>query len=421
MSNKKLMKNIGNWVEGERFWNREAELKLFIENLEEGANILLTAQRRIGKTSLIREAGNRLSNRYECLHIDLQGAQSAEDAVVELITVARDHENIWEKTRDIFSNIWSDLSSRIESIGALELKIKLRSGISKGDWQIKGDRIIEALLGSEKPVILFFDEVPILVNQILKGKDFKITQERTEEADKFMLWLRRNAQKHQGKLRMVFTGSIGFEPVLRQAGLSATINHLKAFELSPWDEATAVGCLAALANQYGLKFETGVKEFMVGKLGCGIPHHVQMYFEYVYEYCVKKEEMTCSKGDAKEVYKHSMLSTRGHVEMSHFEERLKQVLGSEILPFVFDLLTEAATEGFLGREAIEILGREHKERFGERGEGEVLREVLGVLEHDGYLKIGSKGHVFESMLLRDWWKQRFGEYYTPAKKRKIKK
>jgi len=418
MSEKKLLRACGNWVDGERFWDREAEMELFVEYLEEGANILLTAQRRIGKTSLMREVGRRLSGRYECLHIDLEAAQSAEDAVVEMAIAARGHRNLWEKTGGVFSSIWSVLADRVDSIGAADMKIKLRSGLSKGDWQIKGDRVFEALAGSDKPVVLFFDEVPVMVNKILKRKDFKITGERIIEADKFMSWLRSNTQKHLGKLRMVFTGSIGFEPVLRQAGLSATINHLKAFELTPWSEETAVECLAALASQYEVTFEEGVKEYMVEKLGCCIPHYVQMYFDYVYEYGRKRGEMNCNKGDAKEVYKRSMLSTRGHVELSHYEERLKQVLGSEILPFVFDLLTETAIEGFLSHEAIEILCREHKGRFGERDEGEVLREVLGVLEHDGYFKMVSKGYVFESKLLRDWWERRFSEFYKPVRKRK---
>jgi len=417
MSEKKLLRACGNWVDGERFWDREAEIGLFVEYLEEGANILLTAQRRIGKTSLMREVGSRISDKHVSLHIELERALSAEEAVVELAMAGRGYQKIWEKIGGVFSSILDIFRDNIESVNAGEIEVKIRSEINKGNWRVKGDRVFAALAEAERPVVLFFDEVPVMVNRVLKGEDYKITPERIRDADIFMSWLRDNALKHTGKLRMVFTGSIGFEPVLRQAGLSATINHLKALELTPWDEATAVGCLAALANQYGVTFEEGVKEYMVEKLGCCIPHHVQMYFDYIYEYGKKRGEMDCSKKDAKEVYKHSMLSTRGHVELSHFEERLRQVLGSDILPFVFDLLTEAATEGYLSREAIEILGREHKDRFGEREEGEVLREVLGVLEHDGYFKMGSKGYIFESKLLRDWWKRRFGEYYTPAKER----
>lgn len=50
----------GNWVQGDRFWGRETDLRLFEEGIDEGANFLLVAQRRMGKTSLMREVARRL-------------------------------------------------------------------------------------------------------------------------------------------------------------------------------------------------------------------------------------------------------------------------------------------------------------------------------------------------------------------------
>jgi len=42
---------MGNYVTGEDFWGREEELALFMEGLAEGANLLMVAHRRMGKTS----------------------------------------------------------------------------------------------------------------------------------------------------------------------------------------------------------------------------------------------------------------------------------------------------------------------------------------------------------------------------------
>ena len=96
----------------------------------------------------------------------------------------------------------------------------LRSGLTGGDWQAKGDRLFGILADSDKPVVVFFDEVPILVNRLLKGDDYQITPERRQQTDAFMSWLRDNSIRHKGKVRMVVTGSIGLEPVLRQAQLN---------------------------------------------------------------------------------------------------------------------------------------------------------------------------------------------------------
>ena len=55
-----LRKAGGNWVEGDRFFDREAEIEALMERVEDGTHTLVTAQRRMGKTSLVRELLRRL-------------------------------------------------------------------------------------------------------------------------------------------------------------------------------------------------------------------------------------------------------------------------------------------------------------------------------------------------------------------------
>ncbi len=211
------------------------------------------------------------------------------------------------------------------------------------------------------------------------------------------------------------TGSIGFAPILRQAGLSATINNFKPFHLEPWDQSTAVGCLRALANGGGLRFEDGAAEKATEMLGCCIPHHVQMFFAHLYENCKRRGDTLCTELDVEHVYRTAMLSTRGHAELSTFEERLKIMVGSEGVPFVLDLLTEAAVVGILDADAVSILRTDY--RLGDRSGLERTREVLDILDHDGYLRKTPAGFVFVSNLLRDWWRARFEWGYVPARDR----
>jgi hypothetical protein len=380
--------------------------------LEEGTNILLIAQRRTGKTSLMHEVSRQISDRFLCLHVDLEHVSSAADMVVELTVAASEHGKLWQKLFGVFTNLFNKFNEKIESIDIMDLKIKLRSGVDKGNWQSKGDQVFDILAKFEKPVVIFFDEVPILVNRILKDDNYS-PSEGIHQVDLLMSWLRKKCSDHKKKVSMVITGSIGLGPVLKQVNLSATINKLKSFELKPWDRETVIGCLEALAINYGINFEDGVCQLMFNNLGCGIPHHVQVYFDSVYEYCQKAENMECSKKIANKVYKESMLSIKGHVELSHYEERIEMVLGKELFPFALDLLTEAAVTGHLSQSAIEILCNGHNRKN--------LGRVLEVLEHDGYLiKHKTKGYVFVSKLLKDWWKGRFGTNFIQASKRGIK-
>jgi hypothetical protein len=143
MSEAKLKRAHGNWVDGDRFWDREAELDLLIESLDEGAHLLIVAQRRIGKTSLMREAARRLT----CLQVDLQKSHSPADAIVELSIATRPHGSLWEKTKGVFSHVLDKVADRIGSLQLDDLTVTLRSGVTSGDWRaVSGELTTEAAL-----------------------------------------------------------------------------------------------------------------------------------------------------------------------------------------------------------------------------------------------------------------------------------
>jgi len=405
----------GNWVEGDRFWDRESDKALMIERLDEGAHILLVAQRRMGKTSLMKEIQRLLADRYTCLFVDLQKAANAADAIVEISMALRPHINLWAKTKTLFANAISTVTGTIDELNLGEIKIKLRAGLTTGNWTEKGDSLFSILAHSDRPVLLLIDEVPLMVNRMLKGDDFTITPERKATVDEFMSWLRKNSLAHQGKIRIVLSGSIGFEPILRQAGLSATINNFQPFDLKPWDEATAAGCLKALAVEYGVNLKNDAEVVMARRLGCCIPHHVQMFFSHVYDRCKRRGRMDFYPDEVNDIYETEMLGIRGHAELTHYEERLKLVLGPEIFPFALEILTETAVTGALTPPALAALQKGYE--FPGRAVASVAKEVLRVLEHDGYLTADSNGYLFESYLLQDWWKKRYGYFHVPVLER----
>lgn len=101
----------------------------------------MAAPRRIGKTSLIREVALRISNKYYCLHVDLQKSESPADAIAELGRATHPHKNLWNKTKGVFKNILTKVTKNIESVGVEELTVTLRSGMTSTDWQSKGDQL----------------------------------------------------------------------------------------------------------------------------------------------------------------------------------------------------------------------------------------------------------------------------------------
>jgi len=414
---KKLKMALGKVVIGQDFWDREEDKALLINKLDEGAHVLLVAQRRMGKTSLMAEVAESLAERYICLFVDLQKCQNSSDAIVELSLRIKPYTNLWNKTKGVFGNVLTTVAGSVESIQLGELGVTLRSGLNQGNWADKGNQLLEILAETEKPVVILMDEVALMVNNMLKDENHNVTAEGKRQTNEFMSWLRKNSIKHQGKIHIVISGSIGLEPVLHQARLSATINNFVPLELKAWDSKTAAECIEALSNQYGINLEDGVTEEMVEKLGCCIPHHVQMFFTHIHDLCVKRKQMVCLIKDVEEVYKNEMLGVRGHVELTHYEERLEKILPKESCALALDMLTEAAVTGYLSSKAISAFRKEYP--LEGRDVVEVQKEILWVLEHDGYLEASDEGYVFVSKLLRDWWINRYKRFYPPVLKRRV--
>jgi len=413
---RKLKQACGNWVVGDRFWDREDDIRLLIKKIDEGAHISLVAQRRMGKTSLMKELKRQLNDRYICLFIDLQKASTSADAIVELSLALKPIDSLWGKTTKLFSNAMNSMVEGVEELNLGEVGIKLRGGLHSGNWREKGDSLFSILAKSGHPVLLMIDEVPLMVNRMLKGEDFKITYERKVQVDEFMSWLRKNSIEYQGIIRIMLSGSIGFEPVLRQAGLSAVINNFQPYDLKPWDNDIARGCLQALANEYGLEFINNADDVMVQKLGCCIPNHVQMFFTHVYDRCTRRNNLKIYPEEVDEIYDSEMLGIRGHAELTHYEERLKLVLSPEVFPLALEILTETAVTGSLTTPVLKAFQKEYSSRSANISED--ILEILRVLEHDGYIRKAKEDYVYESKLLKDWWKKRYADLYEPIMQRR---
>ena len=80
-----------------------------------------------------------------------------------------------------------------------------------------------------------------------------------------------------------------------------------------------------------------------------------------------------------------------------------------------EILAEAATQGVFTPAARRCLGQVCAKVL-DNVPGRIS-DTLEVLEHDGYLKAGERGHRFPSRLLQDWWSARFRDHHAPLRDR----
>ena len=198
----------GNWVDGDLFFDREIELELLEERVRDGIHTSLVAQRRMGKTSLVRELLRCLakSGEYETVFVDLGSAANSADAIAEIGIQARSVQEVWQRIRAGIAGFGSRLGSRVEAVTLADARERLRATIDAVNWKQKGDDVIAVLADNERPIVLAIDELPMLFNRLLKGESGEVTLEGRRTADDILSWLRKAGQTHQARIPLILSG-----------------------------------------------------------------------------------------------------------------------------------------------------------------------------------------------------------------------
>ena len=401
-----MRSSTGRWVSGEDFFGRDRELTVLAVRVGGRNHVLLTGQRRMGKTSIVRELGRRLECKgWVFLFTDVEGATCAEDVIASLAEAVHPVRSISSRMATRMRR-W--IRENIEEISAIDFKVKIREGLGAGSWKTFGEKLLSECALHDKPVLLVVDELPIFLKRMLRepGGERRI--------DEFLSWLRGALQTvGGGSLSLIVSGSIGLPPLVRRLGIPDRINYLDTIRIGPWDRATSVGCFQRLAASDGLRLEEGVAEAVYDELGIGIPHQVQSFFARLRDFALMHGRGAVTVESVHEVYRNELLGPSGQSDLVHYETRMKDSLEDGNYRIAMEILAEAATQGVFDPAARKCLGRLYSSVPGR------IADTLEVLVHDGYLEAGEDGHRFPSHLLRDWWCARFRNQHVPIQSRPL--
>ena len=399
-----MKSSTGRWVSGPDFFDRESELRVLDERVRAGNHVLLTGQRRMGKTSLARELGRRLESAgWVFLFADVEGATCPEDVIADLAQAA--HPLRARLTR-FATGMRRLVSENIEELSAYDFRVKVRAGVEVGTWRRHGEGLIHDCIAHDRRVLLVIDELPIFLKRLLRKRG------GTEQVDTFLSWLRGVVQATgDGSLVLIVSGSIGLAPLVQRLGISDRINHLDPFRLGPWDRETSVECFERLAASHDLGLEDGVAYAVHDKLGIGIPHHVQSFFARLREFAIMHRRPQVTVAHVDEVYRIALLGPSGQNDLIHYETRLKDGLDDHSYSIAMEILADAATQTVFSSAARRALGRLYADVVDDVYER--IAHVLDVLVHDGYLEGDDNGYRFPSRLLKDWWSARFRDHHVP--------
>ena len=399
-----MKSSTGRWVGGDDFFDRETELQTLKRLAESHNHVLLTGQRRMGKTSVVRELGRQLEEKgWTFLFTDVEGATCPEDVVASIAQAAHPVRPIARRFADSMGRLLTD---NVEEVSALDFRFKIRGNLNAGTWRRYGEQLLGDCSAHGKPVLLAIDELPIFLKRML-SRDGDL--HRVEE---FLSWLRGALQELGDDAPVVIvSGSVGLQPLVRRLGISDRINYLYPYRLGPWDRPTCVRCFENLAKENGMQLEAGIAQAVYERLGIGIPHHVQSFFARLSDFLAIQGRSLAMVADVENVYRTELLGPSGQSDLAHYESRLRDAFDEDSYSVAMKILAEAAIQRKFTAAARRNLAAACATIMDDAPER--LAEAMEVLEHDGYLEEEEFGHRFSSRLLRDWWAARFRDHYIP--------
>lgn len=372
---------IGRDTEIERYWRALAQQSL-----------ILSAERRIGKTHILKKMEYECTQDYIPLYQDLEGVHSIDELVNSIYRTIREHTDSNLSLDAFIAKLSGWIPSKISGFD---------TSAAKNLWP---SRLVKALdnlaqTSNDRKVLMLWDEFPLMLDNIQKSQGPAV-------AIKLLDHLREFRFSRNDRIRFILTGSVGLHLILRSlrsAGqTNAPVNDMLAVEVKPLSEDYAVELATNLLS------ETSAAAIEIPYIAKQIVQEVEG-FPYFIHHVVDQLDQLPGKPTREDVSRATGLLIYGsddpanlnyYVErMSSYYSRDQQTSALKVLDVIAGLESPEETRNILN------LCRHSDSGF----QDEKIRETLRILIEDHYLKPcdteESVKYDFRWRLVKEWWRR----------------
>lgn len=352
-------------------------------------SVVLTSERRIGKTSVIRKMAEQVDP-TETLAIlrDIEGLRTPDEFVE---AVYSDVEKQLGKLDRAKLGLWRLL----EKLGGSQI-VDVKLPAIRVHWKGLLTALFDDLFQAEnRRIIFFWDELPLFI--------FSVVQSSDEQAAMELLDVLRSLRQRHQRLRMVFTGSVGIHQVistLKKSGYANDpTNDMAIIEVPPLSQPD--GRLLAEQLLKGENLASGQNAPELGSevadaVGC-IPYYIHVLISRL-----RSRARSVTVEQIRRERDSMIQDSNDPAHFSYYEERLNTYYSStdaRVALSALDALCVAADPLPFGeltnlvRYKVDVLSEEE------------MRGVLKVLMKDHYLQRDSEGrYTFRYSIVQRWWR-----------------
>lgn len=390
--------SIGKTATGDNFFQRDKVIAEIYEALEEGQNLLLSAPRRVGKTSIIHYIKDNPSEDYYCVYVDTEDVSDSQTFFRVLLKAIFDIENKHRflKTIEKAGKKLKGFLSSIENVEVGGVKIDFNDkSDEKLDYYEKFKDFLEKVDLDGRTILLMVDEFPVTIEHI--------RDEQGEQAARNFLKQNRAIRqndKYNQKIKFIYTGSIGLLSVVKKLNATADVNDIQTYKLRPLSLKDALDLAQMLLANYDIETSEEVLTYLLKeKIEWLIPFHIQLAIKEIRD-LYRREEREVNKSFIDEAFNELILN--GSIYLEHYRGRLSQVFNRNELILVHELLKKLTDDTSIAESHLYDLAVKHQLE-------DSFKNILLTLEYDGYIaETNEKQWRFYSPILKKWWSKNVG-------------
>jgi len=356
-------------------------------------SLVLTSERRIGKTCVIRKMKEECPDPgVVCVLHDLEALRSPQEFVealyndVECLLPRGDRARL-------------KLQRLLSKLGGLELhEIKLPK--LTPHWKNLLFALMEDVFeNDERMVVFFWDELPLFI--------YNVSKTSGEAAAMEMLDALRSLRQRHSRLRMVFTGSIGLHLVIKalRRGKYANdpTNDMQLVEVCPLDVPDAVRLAALLIEGEAIGTpDAATLARAVSEAAGHIPYYIHCLVAHMASSNLPVTEPS--------VQRHLDSLISNPIDPAHFRyycERLQVYYEREEEAIALAALDALAVAD--QPQSFDDLLNLVRHKIPDAA-AESVRDTLNLLSKDHYIsrQTGARGYDFRYSIVRRWWKSERG-------------
>lgn len=379
--------NPGGNLDPAHVFGRDALIEQIWDRLKV-QSVLINAERRIGKTQVLRKMLKEARGDWKPLYRDFEGIHSAQEFAEQVY----DDVQVFLGTPTRARNFIQRLLEKSETDYV---------NIPERTWKNLLTSAIKDLSKAETPhrLVFFWDEIPYMLENIRR-------KEGNQAAAQVLDTLRSLRIEKDHRFRVVFTGSIGIHHILNKLtedGIpSSAVNDMFTITVTPLTPSDAQALAEALLEGEAIESDD------LSVAAKTIADEVDCFPFYIHHVVagLKVEQTRATETSIKDFVNRQLVDAADPWKIAHYRDRLPTYYpdqnDAQTVATILDVL--ASTQDAASALTVDEIKNRLRDRHIELGTRDDLLRHLRLMDADHYLARDPDGNYrFRFPLIRRWW------------------